>query len=150
MSRGVRPGAGRLGDRTADHERAVERVLHAYAALPASEPVRLGKRTSNLFRARSTPASPRLDVSGLDGVVWVDPAEGVAKVQGMATYERLVDDLLASASRGRSASPWRGGAQNHRTGWVPLVVPQLRTITIGGAVTGLGIEAASFRNGLPH
>jgi FAD/FMN-containing dehydrogenase len=29
-------------------------------------------------------------------------------------------------------------------------VPQLRTITLGGAVTGLGIEATSFRNGLPH
>jgi FAD/FMN-containing dehydrogenase len=30
------------------------------------------------------------------------------------------------------------------------VVPQLKTITLGGAVTGLGIESASFRNGLPH
>jgi FAD/FMN-containing dehydrogenase len=33
---------------------------------------------------------------------------------------------------------------------MPLVVPQLRTITLGGAVTGLGIESTSFRNGLPH
>ena len=33
---------------------------------------------------------------------------------------------------------------------MPLVVPQLRTITLGGAVTGLGIESSSFRNGLPH
>ena len=32
----------------------------------------------------------------------------------------------------------------------PLVVPQLKTITLGGAVTGLGIESTSFRNGLPH
>jgi len=30
------------------------------------------------------------------------------------------------------------------------VVPQLKTITLGGAVTGLGIESTSFRNGLPH
>ena len=35
-------------------------------------------------------------------------------------------------------------------GLMPLVVPQLRTITLGGAVTGLGIESTSFRNGLPH
>ena len=35
-------------------------------------------------------------------------------------------------------------------GLSPLVVPQLKTITLGGAVTGLGIESASFRNGLPH
>ena len=35
-------------------------------------------------------------------------------------------------------------------GLVPLCVPQLRTITLGGAVTGLGIESASWRNGCPH
>jgi FAD/FMN-containing dehydrogenase len=29
-------------------------------------------------------------------------------------------------------------------------VPQLKTITLGGAVTGLGIESSSFRNGMPH
>ena len=29
-------------------------------------------------------------------------------------------------------------------------MPQLKTITLGGAVTGLGIESSSFRNGLPH
>src|SRR5687767_15228894 len=49
----------------------------------------------------------------------------------MVTYERLVDATLAH-------------------GYMPLVVPQLRTITLGGAVAGLGIESTSFRNGLPH
>jgi FAD/FMN-containing dehydrogenase len=33
---------------------------------------------------------------------------------------------------------------------MPLVVPQLKTITLGGAVAGLGIESTSFRSGLPH
>lgn len=49
----------------------------------------------------------------------------------MCTYENLVDATLA-----------------HNL--TPFVVPQLKTITLGGAVTGLGIESASFRNGLPH
>ena len=49
----------------------------------------------------------------------------------MCTYEDLVDATLPH-------------------GLIPLVVPQLRTITLGGAVTGLGIESTSFRNGLPH
>jgi hypothetical protein len=30
------------------------------------------------------------------------------------------------------------------------MVPQLKTTTLGGAVAGLGIESASFRNGMPH
>ncbi len=114
-----------------DHERAVERLRASYAAIPAGQPVRLAKRTSNLFRPRSAAAGPGLDVGGLDGVVEVDPVARTAEVQGMCTYERLVDATLAH-------------------GLVPLVVPQLRTITLGGAVTGLGIESTSFRHGLPH
>ena len=122
---GVRPVAG------ADHGAARERLLAQYAAIPAGAPVRLAKRTSNLFRPRSATATPGLDVSGLDRVLSVDPAARTADVQGMTTYERLVDATLAH-------------------GLMPTVVPQLKTITLGGAVTGLGIESSSFRGGLPH
>ncbi|MCW3844841.1 FAD-binding oxidoreductase [Micromonospora yasonensis] len=114
-----------------DHERAVDTLRSSYAAVPAGEPVRLAKQTSNLFRPRSAPRVPGLDVSGLTGVLAVDPATRTAEVQGMCTYEDLVDATLPH-------------------GLMPLVVPQLRTITLGGAVTGLGIESTSFRNGLPH
>ncbi|WP_235509215.1 FAD-binding oxidoreductase [Terrabacter sp. Soil810] len=121
--------------RVRDHERALEQVRRTYAALPPDRPVRLAKRTSNLFRNRTATDSRGLDLSALCGVVEVRPGTGgapaTALVGGLTTYEQLVDELLPH-------------------GFVPLVVPQLRTITIGGAVTGLGIEAASFRNGLPH
>jgi FAD/FMN-containing dehydrogenase len=33
---------------------------------------------------------------------------------------------------------------------MPAVVPQLRSITIGGAAAGVGIEASSFKHGLVH
>ena len=33
---------------------------------------------------------------------------------------------------------------------MPVVVPQLKSITLGGAVAGVGIEASSFRRGLVH
>jgi len=121
--------------RVREHERALDEVKKAYAALPPDRPVRLAKRTSNLFRTRSDTGSPGLDLSAMRGVVEVRPGTdgrpATARVGGLTTYEQLVDELLPA-------------------GYVPLVVPQLRTITIGGAVTGLGIESASFRNGLPH
>ena len=107
------------------------RLVESYARIPAGSPVRLAKRTSNLFRPRAASDAPGLDVSGLGGVVSVDPVARTADVQGMCTYEDLVDVTL-------------------QHGLMPLVVPQLRTITLGGAVTGLGIESTSFRNGLPH
>ncbi|GAB3945006.1 FAD-binding oxidoreductase [Micromonospora vulcania] len=118
-------------DHPIDHDQAVDTLRRSYAAVPTGEPVRLAKRTSNLFRPRSAPRVPGLDVSGLGRVLSVDPAGRTADVQGMCTYEDLVDATLPH-------------------GLMPLVVPQLRTITLGGAVTGLGIESTSFRNGLPH
>jgi len=113
------------------HQAAVDRLKASYDALPAGAPVRLAKKTTNLFRPRASATTPGLDVSGLGGVIAVDPDAHTAEVQGMCTYEHLVDATLSH-------------------GLIPLVVPQLRTITLGGAVTGLGIEATSFRNGLPH
>ena len=110
------------------HFDGVARLKESYAALPPGAAVRLAKRTSNLFRGRSE-LGAGLDVSGLAGVIEVDG--DVAEVQGMCTYEHLVEVTLAH-------------------GRIPLVVPQLRTITLGGAVSGLGIESTSFRNGLPH
>ncbi|OBI46423.1 FAD-linked oxidase [Mycobacterium kyorinense] len=113
------------------HRAGVERLLGSYRSIPATASVRLAKPTSNLFRARSKRTAPGLDTSGLTNVISVDPEARTADVAGMCTYEDLVAATL----------PY---------GLSPLVVPQLKTITLGGAVTGLGIESASFRNGLPH
>ncbi|MEI5582649.1 MULTISPECIES: FAD-binding oxidoreductase [unclassified Agromyces] len=118
-------------DARAAHAEGVERLLESYRAVPAATPVRLAKRTSNLFRSRVATDGPGLDTTGLTGVVAVDPEARTADVAGMCTYEDLVDATLPH-------------------GLVPLVVPQLKTITLGGAVTGLGIESTSFRSGLPH
>jgi FAD/FMN-containing dehydrogenase len=112
------------------HERAVAALRDRYSALPVGTPVRLAKSTSNLFRFRE-PAAETLDVGAFAGVLSVDPIARTADVGGMTTYEQLVDATL----------PY---------GLMPLVVPQLKTITLGGAVAGLGIESTSFRNGLPH
>jgi len=116
---------------SAVHADGVERLLTSYRAIPPTASVRLAKPTSNLFRPRVRTSAPGLDTSGLTGVVTVDPDTRTAEVAGMCTYEDLVAATL----------PY---------GLSPLVVPQLRTITLGGAVSGLGIESASFRNGMPH
>ncbi len=105
--------------------------MASYRSIPATSAVRLAKPTSNLFRARAKRDARGLDTSGLTGVLSVDPETRTADVAGMCTYEDLVAATL----------PY---------GLSPLVVPQLKTITLGGAVSGLGIESASFRNGLPH
>ena len=113
------------------HDARVRGLLESYRAIPAGAPVRLAKKTSNLFRSRTATGVPGLDVAGFDHVLSVDAGARTADLEGMVSYEKLVDATLPH-------------------GLMPLVVPQLRTITVGGAVTGLGIESSSFRNGLPH
>ncbi len=94
-------------------------------------PVRLGKQTSNLFRDRKPLPVQRLDVRDFTNVLRVDAAQGVVEVEGMTPYVKLTAECL-------------------RHGVMPAVVPQLKSITIGGATTGCGIESSSFRYGLVH
>jgi FAD/FMN-containing dehydrogenase len=113
------------------HQRAVEQIRQSYAEIPGDAAPRLAKSTSNLFRFRDSGKTAKLSARDLDEVISVDPETMTAEVQGMTTYEHLVEATLPH-------------------GLMPSVVPQLKTITLGGAVTGLGIESTSFRDGLPH
>ena len=61
----------------------------------------------------------------------VDPQAGWVEAEGMVTYEALTAACL-------------------KHGVMPAVVPQLKTITLGGAVAGVGIESSSHRYGLVH
>jgi FAD/FMN-containing dehydrogenase len=97
----------------------------------AAGPLGLHKRSSNLFRDRAEPAKQRLDLSDFCHVIEVCPGPGWVDVEGLTTYESLVAATLP-------------------LGVMPAVVPQLKTITVGGAVAGVGIEATSFRHGLVH
>lgn len=91
----------------------------------------LAKTTSNLFRDRAARPRPRIDLARFDEVVRVDAQAGIVEAEGMTTFADLADATLAA-------------------GAMPRVVPQLKSITLGGAVAGVGIEASSFRCGLVH
>src|SRR5258705_8445529 len=84
------PDEGGNADRYGAHARAVAALGTAYRQIPAGAPVRLAKRTSNLFRFGPAQAQPGLDVSGFDQVLEVDATARTADGQGMVTYERLV------------------------------------------------------------
>ena len=117
------------GSAWAAHRTRVEALASALAE--SRGPVRLKKRTSNLFRPRANASRTELDVTALNHVIEIDEQAGVAEVEGMTTYVDLVDATLPH-------------------GLAPAIVPELKSITVGGAVTGLGIESAAFRYGLVH
>jgi FAD/FMN-containing dehydrogenase len=99
----------------------------------SGQPLRFSaaKPTSNLFRQRSGERGSPISLAGFDAVERVDADAGIVVAQGMVRYVDLVGATLAH-------------------GTMPMVVPQLKSITLGGAVAGVGIEATSFRHGLVH
>lgn len=102
------------------------------ASKASSQSLSLYKTTSNLFRPdRSRKQDTRIDVRQFNQVLHVDNVNLTATVEGMTTYEALVNETLKHSL-------------------LPTVVPELKTITIGGALSGVGIESSSFRFGLVH
>ena len=111
-----------------------DKILHLTEQIKAttgSAPVGLSKDTSNLFRDRKATPKHRLDVRAFNEVLAINAEERWVEVEGMTPYVKLVDAMLEK-------------------GLMPAVVPQLKSITIGGAAAGVGIEATSFRYGLVH
>jgi FAD/FMN-containing dehydrogenase len=87
--------------------------------------------TSNLFRDRAPREAPRINLKHFDRPLAVDPAAGTVEAEGMIPFVDLADATLPQ-------------------GTMPQVVPQLKSITLGGALAGVGIEATSFKYGLVH
>lgn len=91
--------------------------------------------TSNTFRPQQIGAREqskhRLDLSGFVHVLEINKEELWCDIEASATFETFVDETL-------------------REGVAPLVVPELRTITVGGAIVGIGVESSSFRFGFFH
>lgn len=95
--------------------------------------LRLAKSTiSNLFRyqARGAPTR-RLSLGDFNEVIALDPEAGTLEVEGLATFETIVSYALPR-------------------GFLPLVAPELKHITIGGATVGIGIESTCFKYGFVH
>ena len=116
-----------MADALAAH--AAKRQALVSSLKEGTGPVALAKDTSNLFRDREAGKRRRLDVRGFNQVLSV--RDGWVEAEGMIAYEELTRACLAR-------------------GVMPAVVPQLKTITLGGAVAGVGIESSSHRHGLVH
>jgi FAD/FMN-containing dehydrogenase len=98
-----------------------------------SGPLRLQKSTiSNLFRYQPRGAAARrLSLGEFNHVIGLDAAARTVEVEGLTTYETVVRHCLAH-------------------GFLPLVAPELKHITVGGATVGIGIESTCFRYGFVH
>lgn len=73
----------------------------------------------------------KVDVRSLDSILQIDPVSRTCSVEPGVTFCNLVSRTLEH-------------------GLVPRLVPELKTITVGGAVAGCSVESMSFRYGGFH
>jgi FAD/FMN-containing dehydrogenase len=112
--------ASDLFDTRESHRAKVDALVESFRS-QGSGTAALSKSTSNLFRPRDRGQAKRLDVRSLCRTLSVDAEAGTADVEGMTTFEDFADACLLH-------------------GFVPPVVPELKTITVGGAITVLGMD----------
>ncbi|MEK6871563.1 MAG: FAD-binding oxidoreductase [Nanoarchaeota archaeon] len=93
--------------------------------------VALEKTTTNLFRYKEDAPMLHISLSDFNHICSVDTINNIVEGEARTTYDALSRFLLP-------------------LGYMPAVVPQLKTITLGGAVAGGGIESSSFKEGFVH
>ncbi len=111
------------------YEEKVKRIKKAFAEQKGN--VGLGKKTSNLYRDRNDTKKKKIDVSDLTEIINFDTKHMTVEVEGMCPYEKIVQKTLP-------------------LGFIPAFCPELRTITVGGEIAGIGVESSGFRYGFAH
>ncbi len=121
-------------DAAARHARKVADVVAQLEAHAGVRPLSLRRKTVSHQVPKARDARRRddkIDVSALTEVLAIDPERRICVAESGVTFVELVRATL-------------------RHGLVPIVVPELATITIGGAVSGCSIESMSFARGGFH
>jgi FAD/FMN-containing dehydrogenase len=116
------------------HAAKVRRIAEQLKAHDGSKPVSLRKKApphqvpkGGDLRRRDR----KIDVSDLTRIIHIDPINQTCIAESGVMFCDLVEATL-------------------RFGLVPIVVPELKTITVGGAVSGCSIESMSYRYGGFH
>jgi len=116
------------------HRRKVERISRMLKERKSSEPLSLKKKAVSHQVPKPNDkrhADEKLDISDFDEIIEINEDSCTCIAEPGVTFERLVDATISH-------------------GLVPFVVPELKTITIGGAVAGCSIESTSYRFGGFH
>ena len=121
-------------ERNACHADKVHRIASLLQARKSTAPLTRKKRAVSHEVPKPQDRKhddEKLDICDFDEILQIDAEHGICVAEPGATFAKVV-------------------AATMKHGLVPLVVPELKTITIGGAVAGCSIESMSYRFGGFH
>lgn len=116
------------------HEQKVQRICEQLRNRKSAAPVSFKKKV--ISHQVPKPGSPlekdeKIDLSDLNEIIHIDAANKTCIAEPGVTFSDLVKATL-------------------KHNLVPILVPELKTITIGGAVSGCSVESTSYKYGGFH
>jgi len=116
------------------HQQKIDNIIKQLKAHKGSQPVSLRKKAVShevpkLHDKRHS--DKKIDVRVLNEILEIDQEKKICTAEPGVTFVDLVRETL-------------------KYDLVPIIVPELKTITIGGAVAGCSIESMSFKHGGFH
>lgn len=120
--------------RASTHEEKVARVAARLRAHDPNKPLSFRKRSVSHVVPKQHDAAyedEALDLTDLDAILSIDTEARTCTAEPGVTFEALVQATLP-------------------LGLAPIIVPELKGITVGGAVTGCSLESRSFTHGGFH
>jgi len=116
------------------HKEKVNRIIRELKGHEGNAPLSIKKKTVShevpkLHDRRHT--DKKIDISDLDSIIHIDSEKQICTAEPGVTFARIVEATI-------------------KYNLVPMVVPELKTITLGGAVAGCSIESMSYRYGSFH
>lgn len=112
-----------------EHEKSVAQIQKILTSSSATYSLSRSQKLSNTLRSEKYKQDClRIDLSSLNSVLSIDPDAMTATVEPRITCKKLCENLL-------------------RFGFIPCVVPEFTSITVGGAIMGSALESTSHKEG---
>jgi hypothetical protein len=130
----LKGGNARVNEKMKAHEKKVVRIARQLRERKSTLPLSLKKKSVSHLVPKPEDkrhTDEKLDISDFDEIIYIDKERCICIAEPGVTFEKIVNATI-------------------KHGLVPLVVPELKTITIGGAVAGCSIESMSYMFGGFH
>ena len=117
-----------------DHEQKRNGIIRQLREHKTTKPVSLKKKAVSHEVPKLSDkrhSDEKIDLSGLNEIIHINPEKRICIAEPGVTFIDLVTETM-------------------KYSLVPVIVPELKTITIGGAVAGCSIESMSYKHGGFH
>lgn len=116
------------------HEQKIDRLVKQLKNRKSTKPLSIKKKAVSHEVPKLNDqrySDEKIDLTDLNEIIHIDPEKGICIAEPGVTFVDLVSATM-------------------KYNLVPIIVPELKTITIGGAVSGCSIESMSYKHGGFH